>query len=214
MTGQLFTERAKNRRLLYRRNQALAPDVEQGFKPDVHTHLAFSFTDDGPRVFFRDVRKFGKVRWLPAGASDERLEKLGTDALVAVGDDLFAATRRRDAAVKSVLLDQSVIAGAGNIYADEALFVAGVHPKRAASRVSEARCKAIVDALRGILERAIDVGGSSISDFVTPDGEDGGYQDERKVYDRAGAPCVTCGTPIRRIVLGQRSTHYCPKCQT
>jgi formamidopyrimidine-DNA glycosylase len=175
--------------------------------------LQFVFEDSGPRVFFRDVRKFGKVRWLAEGTADARLDKLGVEALVAEGADLYGAAQRRSTPIKLLLLDQSVITGAGNIYADEALFLAGVHPKRAARRLSRERCDAIVTTLREVLLRAIERGGSSISDFVNPDGADGGYQDERKVYDRTGEPCSQCSSVIRRIVLAQRSTHFCPKCQ-
>lgn len=212
MTGQLITEHASNPRLLYRKAAQVQGDPQ--FAPDAHTHLQLQFEDEGPRIFFRDVRKFGKVRWLPPGAPDPRLDKLGVEALEASGSDLHEAAVRRGAAIKLLLLDQGVITGAGNIYADEALFLAGVHPKRAARRLTRARCDAIVTALQGVLRRAIERGGSSISDFVSPDGADGGYQTERKVYDRKGEPCSVCGTPIRRIVLGQRSTHFCPKCQT
>jgi formamidopyrimidine-DNA glycosylase len=213
MTGQLFTEHANNPRLLYRKAQQVVRGQGDSFVPDLHTHLQFQFEDEGPRVFFRDVRKFGKVRWLPPGEPDPRLDKLGVEALDATGGELHVAAQRRSAAIKLLLLDQSVLTGAGNIYADEALFIAGVHPKRAARRLSLARCETIVAALQGVLHRAIERGGSSISDFVNPDGADGGYQDERKVYDRAGEPCPTCGTAIRRIVLAQRSTHFCPHCQ-
>jgi len=116
-------------------------------------------------------------------------------------------------AVKNLLLDQAVVAGAGNIYADEALFLARVRPTRRAGRVTRAECDALAAGLRRVLERSIATGGSSISDYVAPDGQDGAYQDERKVYARGGEPCLECGTAIRRIVIGQRSAHYCPGCQ-
>jgi formamidopyrimidine-DNA glycosylase len=115
--------------------------------------------------------------------------------------------------VKNLLLDQSVLAGVGNIYADEALFGAGVRPTRPAGRVTRAECKRIADALRRVLLRSIETGGSSISDYIAPDGADGAYQDERRVYARTGEPCPSCFTPVKRIVLGQRSAHYCPRCQ-
>ena len=122
-------------------------------------------------------------------------------------------SRGRRVAVKSFLLDQAVLAGVGNIYADEALFGAGVRPARAAGRVTRVEWERIAAALRRVLARSIETGGSSISDYVAPDGADGAYQDERRVYDRAGAPCLVCGTPIRRRVIGARSSHYCPRCQ-
>jgi formamidopyrimidine-DNA glycosylase len=106
-----------------------------------------------------------------------------------------------------------VLAGVGNIYADEALFCAGVRPTRRAGRVTRAECDRIADALRRVLLRSIETGGSSISDYIAPDGADGAYQDERCVYARTGEPCLSCFTPVKRIVLGQRSAHYCPSCQ-
>ena len=214
MTGQLFSGEATSVRLLSASARAsLAPDEQRAFRPDEHTHLRFEFEDGGPDVLLRDVRKFGKVLWLRDGASHPRLDKLGVDALEVSGELLFRSSRKRKAAIKTLLLDQGVIAGVGNIYADEALFLAGVRPSRRAGRVSRAECGRIADGLRRVLRRSIETGGSSISDFVAPDGHDGAYQDERCVYGRKDAPCLVCDAPIRRTVIGQRSTHYCPGCQ-
>jgi formamidopyrimidine-DNA glycosylase len=193
----------------------LAPEAQRdGFRPDAHTHLALGFRDAGPQLFFRDVRKFGKVELLEASAKSARLDKLGVDALAASGDELARIARTRKLPIKSLLLDQSVLAGVGNIYADEALFLAGVSPLRRSDRVSRAQHAAIVAAVQRVMLRSIETGGSSISDYVRPGGERGGYQDERQVYSRTGEPCRRCGRPIRRRVIGQRSTHYCPTCQT
>jgi formamidopyrimidine-DNA glycosylase len=214
MTGQLFGAGASSVRLLRKTGRAaLAPEKQLAFKPDEHTHFALAFDDGGPDVLFRDVRKFGKLALLAAGQSDPRLDKLGPDALAADGALLFSATRRRRIPVKSLLLDQSVLAGVGNIYADEALFLAGVRPTRSAARVTRREADALVAAVKRVLLRSIETGGSSISDYVQPDGSDGAYQDERRVYAREGQPCRDCGTPIRRLVIGQRSSHYCPRCQ-
>ena len=214
MTGQLFAENASSVRLLSAaRRAALRPEEQRGFAPDRHTHLRIEFDDGGPGLFFRDVRKFGKVLLLAPGQSDPRLDLLGVDALEATGAHLFAATRKRKAAIKSVLMAQDVIAGIGNIYADEALFLAGIRPRRAAGKLTRAECDRLVAAVRKVLLRSIETGGSSISDYVLPDGSDGAYQDERRVYARKGEPCLTCGTPIRRIVIGARATHFCPRCQ-
>jgi formamidopyrimidine-DNA glycosylase len=214
MTGQLFGARAASVRLLSASARAsLAPEQQLRFEPDAHTHLRLCFDDGGPDVLFRDVRKFGKVRLLAPGQAEPRLDKLGVDALDARGDDLFRATRGRSVAIKSLLLSQAALAGVGNIYADEGLFVAGVRPSRRASRLSRAECARIVAGLQRVLQRSIETGGSSISDFVAPDGADGAYQDERRVYARTGEPCLECGTPLKRTVLAQRSTHYCPRCQ-
>ncbi len=214
MTGQLFSSDATSPRLLSATARAaLEPDAQLDFRPDRHTHLRLAFDDGGPEVYLRDVRKFGKVQWLAPGEPCERLDRLGTDALEVTGSHLFEASRGRKVAVKSFLLDQSVVAGTGNIYADEALFHAGVRPTRAAGRVPRRSYEAIADATKRVMLRSIETGGSSISDYVAPDGSDGGYQDERRVYARTGSPCRACGTAIRRKVIGQRSAHYCPACQ-
>jgi formamidopyrimidine-DNA glycosylase len=192
---------------------SLAPEQQPSFRPDAHTHLRFEFEDGGPEVYFRDTRKFGKVLWLADSAAHPRLARLGTDALEASGELLFSATRGRRVAIKTLLLDQSILAGVGNIYADEALFLAGVRPTRSAARVTRRECDAIARGLRQVLERSIATGGSSISDYVAPDGRDGEYQSERRVYARRGEPCAACATPIARVVVGARSSHYCPACQ-
>jgi formamidopyrimidine-DNA glycosylase len=213
MTGQLFGEGAQSLRLLRALDRRSPASERPRFSPDEHTHLQFEFADRGPRVFFRDTRKFGKVQLVPAGKSDARLDKLGIDALQAAGSHLFEAARARKIPIKSLLLDQAVIAGIGNIYADEALFLAGVSPKRAARRVDAPACAAIVAAAQQVMRRSIQTGGSSISDYVNPDGSDGGYQNERRVYGREDEPCPRCATPIRRLVIAQRSSHFCPTCQ-
>lgn len=212
MTGQLFGEGAANPRLVRKIDRVSVPDMEVEFTPDQHTHLVFHFAA-GPSVYFRDTRKFGKVEWLPAGESSPRLTKLGPDALEISASELHARLRRKGGPIKTELLNQSVLAGAGNIYADEALFLTGIRPTRVANRLSEQACASLLDHLRAVLLRSIETGGSSISDYFTPDGSDGGYQNERRVYARTGEPCRTCGTAIKRTTLGQRSTHYCPQCQ-
>ncbi|HYP78481.1 MAG TPA: bifunctional DNA-formamidopyrimidine glycosylase/DNA-(apurinic or apyrimidinic site) lyase [Polyangiaceae bacterium] len=214
MTGQLFSSAVSSVRLFSAKTRSsLPPEALREFKADLHTHLSLHFEDGGPSVLFRDVRKFGKVALIRAGSVDPRLDKLGVDALAADGQTLFRAARARKIPIKSLLLDQSVIAGIGNIYADEALFLAKVRPTRSARRVSERDCRGIVAAAQQVMKRSIATGGSSISDYVTPDGSDGGYQNERKVYARKGLPCLVCKTPIRRVVIATRSTHYCPECQ-
>jgi formamidopyrimidine-DNA glycosylase len=214
MTGQLFAAGARSVRLLSAERRAtLRGSKAAVFRPDEHTHLALSFRDRGPALYFRDVRKFGKCALLAPGGSDKRLEKLGVDALETTGAHLFEATRGRKVAIKALLLDQAVIAGVGNIYADEALFLSGIRPTRPSQKLDRKLCDALAKNVRRVLERAIKAGGSSIDDFVRPDGSDGGYQNERRVYARENEPCVRCKTPIRRVVIGQRSAHYCPQCQ-
>ena len=214
MTGQLFSSAVTSPRLLRASERGiLAPEAQQRFQPDAHTHLQQRFRDAGPEIFFRDARKFGKVQWLAKGERSDRLDRLGADALEVTGAALFDASRGRSVAVKNLLLDQAVLAGVGNIYADEALFGARVRPTRRAGRVTRADYERIAAALRRVLLRSIETGGSSISDYVAPDGADGAYQDERRVYAREGEACFGCGAKVKRIVLGQRSAHYCPSCQ-
>ncbi|HEY6548099.1 MAG TPA: bifunctional DNA-formamidopyrimidine glycosylase/DNA-(apurinic or apyrimidinic site) lyase [Vicinamibacteria bacterium] len=193
MTGEIFREGA-----------AIA---------DRHTHLRLRFTDGGPDVLFRDERKFGKVQLLAPGEISRRLARLGVDALALRPTSLHTAARGRRVAIKSLLLNQSVLAGVGNIYADEALFLVGVRPTRQARRVTREESRRLVLALKRVLRRSIAAGGTTISDYIRPDGREGTYQEERRVYGRTGEPCPVCGTRIRRLVLGQRSAHFCPRCQ-
>ena len=209
MTGQLYIAGASSPRLLRRSERAKASPVEV----DPHTHLLIEFEDGEPGLRFRDVRKFGKVLLIGAGQSDERLDRLGRDALSVDGELLFQASRARSVPIKTLLLDQGVLAGVGNIYADEALFRAGIRPTRPARRVTREQCARLAEQVRSVLERSIETGGSSISDYIAPDGNDGQFQNERRVYAREGEPCGTCSTTMKRIVIATRSSHYCPRCQ-
>ena len=215
MTGQLFASGVASVRLLSSTGGGSLVPAQQvtTFVPDQHTHLRICFEDSGREVLFRDTRKFGKVELLGRDQASERLDKLGIDALQVTGEHLHRATRTRAAAFKSVLLDQGVTAGVGNIYADEALFLSGIRPMRSAKRVTRDECDRLARAIVQVLTRSIETGGSSISDYVRPDGSDGGYQNERRVYGREGEPCLACGGTIKRIVIGQRSTCYCAECQ-
>jgi len=215
MTGQIFGAGIPGVRLLSSAAAAsLTPEQQlEAFRPDKHTHLRLRFDDHGPEVFFRDARKFGKVQLMRADEPSPRLDQLGPDALAARGAVLFAAVRARRVPIKSLVLDQSLLAGVGNIYADEALFLAGVRPTRPGRRVTRPECDRLANAIRRVLRRSIATGGSSISDYVQPDGSSGAYQDERRVYGREGEPCPRCRTRIRRCLIGQRSAHYCPRCQ-
>ncbi len=159
------------------------------------------------------MRTFGTGLWQAPGERHPRLDKLGRDALDVEREELFRASRGRKVAIKALLLDQSVIAGVGNIYADEALFLAGVRPGRRASRVTRRESAEIAEGLRRVLTRSLQTGGASISDYVAPDGADGGYQDERRVYAREGGACYSCAAIIKKSVIAQRGTHYCPRCQ-
>ncbi len=212
MTGQLFTSRAVSPRL-HNRQSRISGRACKPFEPDPHTHLSLAFADGGEQLHFRDSRKFGKLLWLAPGATDARLQRLGVDALSLTPAALQRGCSKRKVAIKTVLLDQSVLAGVGNIYADEALYKAGIAPRRAAQSLLVGEMRKLTQVIRTVLRRAIALGGSTINDYVHPDGSEGRYQNTFSIYGREGEPCRRCRTPIVRIVLGQRSAHYCPKCQ-
>ena len=176
-----------------------------------HTHLVTQL-DSGPELRFVDARRFGGITWL--GKSPDVAGQIGPEPLLIRRAGLarqVLATRRP---IKVALLDQRVIAGIGNIYADESLWHAGIHPLTPGNALSAEQIARLGKSMKGILRRAIRAGGSTLRDYVNGRGERGGYQSRHRVYDRAGKPCRRCATPIERIVLGGRSTHFCPRCQT
>ena len=175
---------------------------------DVHTHGLFTL--DRGQLIYHDPRQFGRIEW-SAGASP-RVAKLGPEPLE-IGFDDFRERLRRKAQIKPLLLNQTFLAGMGNIYVDESLFAAGIHPKAIASRINTARAQKLYQAIRGILSHAIQLGGSSISDYVNAEGERGWFQVEHRAYGREGEACLNCGTGIRKILVAQRGTHFCPRCQ-
>lgn len=172
-------------------------------------HARAILTLDAGVVVFDDIRQFGRLRYLEDAAE----LTLGPDALGISLSEFAGVMRAHRARVKAVLLDQEAIAGIGNIYADEALYAAGIHPRAIASRLSRQRVKRLHEAVVGILEAALAAGGSSISDYVDAGGQRGSFQTLHQVYGRGGESCRRCGAAIRRIVLNQRSTHFCPRCQ-
>ncbi|MDD8027784.1 MAG: bifunctional DNA-formamidopyrimidine glycosylase/DNA-(apurinic or apyrimidinic site) lyase [Acidobacteriota bacterium] len=180
-----------------------------------HVHLVLRFRNPERELHFEDVRKFGLVRCRPLDglAACPELRSLGPEPLDVSADVFFLRLKARRGRVKSVLLDQSFLAGVGNIYADEALFAAGIHPLAPAASLSRPRADRLWAAVRDVLSRAIRAGGSSIRDYRDADGELGSFQDEHRVYGREGEPCPNCGGPIRRAVIGGRSGHFCPRCQ-
>ena len=173
-----------------------------------HTHGVFNL-DDG-LLLYHDPRQFGRIEF--SEGPPPRVARLGPEPLE-IGFDEFRARLKRKTRMKALLLNQTFLAGLGNIYADESLFAAGIHPLAVADRLSTARAKKLYDAIRGILKHAIQLGGSSISDYVNARGERGWFQMEHRVYGREGEPCANCGRPIRKILVAQRGTHYCPHCQ-
>jgi len=169
-----------------------------------------------PRVLrFTDPRRFGCLLWQWPGETHELLASLGPEPLTDAfdGDLLWHLSRGRSAAVKLFLMDNAIVVGVGNIYASEALFVAGIDPRREAGAVSRARYAKLAAEVKRILAWAIERGGTTLRDFLNPDGAPGYFYRELFVYGRAGQPCRVCGTEIRQAVLGQRSTFWCPRCQ-
>ncbi|SFN02359.1 bifunctional DNA-formamidopyrimidine glycosylase/DNA-(apurinic or apyrimidinic site) lyase [Dokdonella immobilis] len=182
--------------------------------PGKHDHYDWHL-DSGRVLRFTDPRRFGSLLWQPAGTTHELLAKLGPEPLGDAfdGDMLWRTAQGRSTSVKTFIMDQAVVVGVGNIYAAEALFAAGIHPRRRAGAVSRMRYAMLADAIKRILRYAIDRGGTTLRDFISPDGVPGYFEQELFVYGRAGQACRNCGTPIRSITLGQRSTFYCPRCQ-
>lgn len=186
-------------------------------EPDKHAHAILDL-DDGRRLHYSDPRKFGRIWLVPD--PEPVFRKLGPEPL---GDAFTAAAfaerlHGRRASIKALLLNQSIVAGVGNIYADEALFLAGVHPARPGGELTSEEIARLHVAIRAILAQAIEAHGSSLGDsslqnYQRPGGESGDFQERHRVFQRTGQPCPVCGTPIERVVLAQRSTHFCPRCQ-
>jgi formamidopyrimidine-DNA glycosylase len=176
-----------------------------------HTHARLTLAS-GRELRFVDPRRFGRLEFRDL-ARGQGFSGPGAEPLVIESADFAVLFRRRRLAIKAALLNQKLLAGVGNIYADESLFRAGIRPRKAAGRLTRADLERLRVALVEVLQQAIRAGGSSVSDYVGADGERGFFQLEHCVYQRTGEPCRVCETPIRRIVIGGRSTHYCPSCQ-
>lgn len=179
-----------------------------------HDHVDIRF-DNGKALRFRDPRRFGSLLWALNAEEHALLRDLGPEPLSADFDAhyLWNKSRGRRVTIKQFIMNASVVVGVGNIYASEALFGAGIHPKRAAGRVSAERLATLVTSIQSVLERAIKAGGTTLQDFYGGDGEPGYFKQQLNVYGRDALPCRMCKTEIRAIVLGQRSTFYCHHCQ-
>lgn len=188
-------------------------DTDEAPRPHDHVDIVL---DNDRCVRFNDPRRFGAFLWWNYPAEDHKLLRdLGPEPL---GDQfsgkyLWERSRGRRGPVKNYIMDGKVVVGVGNIYANEALFMAGIHPARAAGRISCTRYSALAAAIRDVLWRAIRRGGTTLRDFLNSDGNPGYFAQELLVYDREGQPCFQCSTPIRRKVIGQRSSYYCHRCQ-
>jgi formamidopyrimidine-DNA glycosylase len=189
--------------------------AERGEETAPHTHVVFTFTD-GTELRYRDVRQFGTMDLIgPGEPLPKGLQSLGLEPFDPQLDPhtLYQRIHHRTAPIKAVLLDQSVLAGLGNIYVDEALFRAGIHPERPANRLTKAQCERLLGVIRDVLQEAIDAGGSSIKSYVNGYGRHGAFQMALNVYGRDGEPCRVCGTEIVKLRVAGRGTHVCPVCQ-
>lgn len=190
-----------------------------------HVDMALEGEDGEPgRVLrFNDPRRFGCLLWQPAGETHPLLRGLGPEPLAHAGtssaaeafdgDYLFARSRGRSAPVKTFLMDQRIVVGVGNIYAAEALFAAGIAPQRAAGRIARERYVLLADAVKAVLAHAITRGGTTLRDFLTPDGAPGYFEQELLAYGREGEPCKRCGRPLKHAWIGQRASVWCALCQ-
>jgi formamidopyrimidine-DNA glycosylase len=193
MTGQLVTSAA-----------------EAPVRP--HTH-AFLSLDDGRELRYTDIRRFGSIRILANGEQASALGKLGLDPLEATEAEFVGRMQGRRARVKALLLDQRVLRGMGNIYTDESLWRARVHPKRLGANLKAPELRRLYRAMRDVLNEALRLRGSSISDYVDAEGQSGEFQLRHRVYQREGQKCFRCKTKIRRAIVAGRSSYFCPRCQ-
>jgi formamidopyrimidine-DNA glycosylase len=177
-----------------------------------HTHVTFEL-DDGRELRYTDARRFGRMAYLAGAALAAELERFGADPLLVTKEDFAQRIHASRSRIKTLLLDQAVLRGVGNIYADEALWKAEIHPAKIGARLAPAELETLRKELRKILLKAIELRGSSISDFVDAGGLPGDYQQHHKVYGREGKKCFRCGAKIKRIIVAGRSSRFCPHCQ-
>jgi len=177
-----------------------------------HTHV-WMLLDDGRELRYTDPRRFGRMAYLAGEAISEELKRFGADPLLVTAEEFIARLTARRSRIKALLLDQSVLRGVGNIYADESLWRAKIHPATVTAKINKEELKTLRRVLQEILRKAIVMRGSTIADFLDGDGEPGEYQKHHRAYGREGHPCYRCGTMIRRAIVAGRSSYYCPKCQ-
>jgi len=194
----------------------LVSSPEVPLPPHTHAVLTLMGGSAPQELRFVDARRFGRLSvrtFTGEKPAEERYTGTGQEPLQIALEDFLALFRKRKTPIKAALLNQGLLHGVGNIYADESLFRAGIRPRRQAGRLTRAELTRLRQALIDVLTHAIQLGGSSVSDYVDADGVRGFFQLEHRVYLRAGEPCLVCGTPIQRILLGGRGTHFCPACQ-
>ena len=210
----LLLTSAKGRLMIHLGMSGSLRVLKQRKNPDKHDHVDIGLSDGGI-LRFRDPRRFGSIFWLQDHDSHVLLDHLGPEPLSTSfsGDYLFARSRGRRVAVKTFIMNSQIVVGVGNIYANEALYRAGIRPDRLAMRVGKARCERLVDVIKSVLAEAIAAGGTTLRDFVKEDGTPGYFRSELEVYGRKDEPCLQCGRILREIRQAGRSTVFCSHCQ-
>lgn len=180
-----------------------------------HDHIDLCL-DNGQVLRYRDPRRFGSFFWLPDDTGHALIDHLGPEPLSDDfdGDHLFTMSRKKSVAVKQFIMDSKIVVGVGNIYANESLFLSGIRPERKAGSISRKRFMVLAANIKQVLAAAIEAGGTTLRDFVKEDGNPGYFRHELKVYGRGSEPCINCGTLLKEIRLGQRTTVYCRSCQS
>jgi formamidopyrimidine-DNA glycosylase len=189
--------------------------LDAGVAPRLHDHWDL-LLDSGKVLRFHDPRRFGSLHWTTADPQEHKLlAKLAPEPLGEGfhAEYLFRATRKRSVAIKQFLMNSQVVVGVGNIYASEALFRAGISPRRAASRLTRAQAAALTKSIKEVLTEAIDIGGTTLRDYVNAEGIPGYFRQKLFVYERAGEACRVCKKPVKQFLQGQRSTYWCANCQ-
>ncbi len=188
--------------------------VPQDSPIDKHDHLDIVM-NNGKVLRYNDPRRFGAWLWTDNLADFHLFAKLGPEPLSAefTGEYLFKKSRKKQTALKTFLMDNAVVVGVGNIYANETLFLCGLHPLKLAKNLTKAQCELLVQTIKQVLATAIAQGGTTLKDFLQPDGRPGYFTQELRVYGNKDKPCSTCGTKIESLVIGQRNSFFCPKCQ-
>lgn len=189
--------------------------VDKNSELKKHDHFEVVF-ENGKALRFNDPRRFGAVLWQTNSQPLSIMSALGPEPLTDEfsGEYLHQKLKKRKGAIKNAIMTNAVVVGVGNIYASESLFLSGIHPKRAANRISQKRCERLADNIKTVLQKAIAQGGTTLKDFTQADGSPGYFAQELNVYGRAEKPCPRCQSPIKKVTLGQRSSFYCPQCQT
>lgn len=182
---------------------------------DSHVHVLLDFENKEERLVYRDIRKFGSIFLTNGKPSEipEGLSRLGPEPFDLNSQEFVCLFKKRSGKIKSLLLNQRILAGLGNIYADESLHRAGIDPRRRPSTITRLRLEGLHQSITGVLEEAVAAGGSSIDDYLHPDGKKGQFQKRHRVYGRESQPCLNCQTKVRRVVLAGRSSFFCPMCQ-